>query len=78
MRTMEFTIEDNGPKLEVGQIVNVKEFYCPAGYTYMIEHALGMSSPYPLGQRLNTTQGKVLEKKRTERFNVAILEFDED
>jgi hypothetical protein len=43
----------------------------------MIEPALGMSRPYPVGERLKSAEGRVLEKKRTERFNVAVLEFDE-
>jgi hypothetical protein len=74
---MEFTIEDNGPMLEIGQIVPIKEYYSASGYTYMIEPALGMSRPYPIGQKLNATHGKVLEKKKTERFNIAVLEFEE-
>jgi hypothetical protein len=77
MRIMEFTIEDNGPLLKEGEMVPVKEYYCPSGYSYMIEPALGMSRPYPVGERLKSAEGRVLEKKRTERFNVAVLEFDE-
>ncbi len=77
MRTMEFTIEDNGPMLEIGQIVEVKEYFTANQYSYMIEPALGMSRPYPPSEKLNATEGKVLEKKRTKRFNIAILEFDE-
>lgn len=77
MRTMEFTIEDNGPMLEIGQIVPVKEYVTASNYSYMIEPALGMSKPYPPGERLKSETGKVLEKKRTEKFNVAVLEFDE-
>jgi uncharacterized membrane protein (UPF0127 family) len=77
MRTMEFTIEDNGPMLKIGEMVPVKEYYCPSGYSYMIEPALGMSRPYEMGQRLHCTEGRVVEKKKTERFNIAVLEFDE-
>lgn len=77
MRTMEFTIEENGHMLTIGQEIGVKEYYAPGGYTYMIDHAIGMSSPYPAGQRLKTFTGKVLEIKKTDRFNIAVLEFPE-
>lgn len=77
MRQMDFSIEDNGHMLTIGQMVEVKEYYTPGGYTYMIEHAIGMSRPYPFSEKLKTYTGKVLEVKKTERFNIAVLEFDE-
>lgn len=76
MRLMEFSIEDNGPMLEIGQIVEVKE-YETTFYTYMIENSLGMSRPYPVGERLMSRKGKVVEKKDTPRSKIAVLEFDE-
>ncbi|MDO4305531.1 MAG: hypothetical protein Q4C77_01755 [Eubacteriales bacterium] len=76
MRLMEFSIEDNGPMLEIGQIVEVKE-YETTFYTYMIENSLGMSRPYPLSERLLSRKGKVVEKKNTPRSKIAVLEFDE-
>ncbi|WP_373213921.1 hypothetical protein [Ruminococcus sp. 5_1_39BFAA] len=76
MRTMEFSIEDNGPMLEVGRVYEVKEFET-SFYTYMIEDALGMSKPYPASERLKSRSGKVIEKKETDRFKIAVLEFDE-
>lgn len=77
MRRMEFSIENNGHMLTIGQEVMVKEYLSPGSYSYMIEHAIGMSSPYPLRERLKTDRGRVVEKKKTERFNIAVLEFDE-
>ena len=76
MRLMEFSIEDNGPMLEIGQIVEVKE-YETTFYTYMIENSLGMSRPYPISERLMSRKGKVVEKKNTPRSKIAVLEFDE-
>lgn len=76
MRYMEFSIEDNGPMLEIGQIVEVKE-YETTFYTYMIENSLGMSRPYPISERLMSRKGKVVEKKTTPRSKIAVLEFDE-
>ncbi|SDG72856.1 hypothetical protein [Marvinbryantia formatexigens] len=77
MRRMEFTIEDNGDMLTVGQVVTVKEYLTTRLYSYMIEHAIGMSRPYGAGERLKTDRGKVVEVKKTDRFNIAVLEFDE-
>lgn len=76
MRLMEFSIEDNGPMLEIGQYVEVKE-YVTTFYTYMIADALGMSRPYPASERLMSRRGKVVEKKNTARSKIAVLEFDE-
>ena len=77
MRRMEFTIEDNGDMLTVGQVVTVKEYLTTRLYSYMIEHAIGMSRPYGAGERLKTDRGKVVEVKKADRFNIAVLEFDE-
>ncbi len=78
MRRMEFSIEDNGDMLTGGQIVTVKEYLTTRLYSYMIEHAIGMSRPYGAGDRLKTDRGRVVEIKNTGRFNIAVLEFDED
>lgn len=77
MRTMEFTIENNKDMLEIGQEVNVIEGELPSSYYYMIEHAIGMSSNYSGRERLKSTKGTVIEIKETERFNIAVLQFQE-
>lgn len=77
MRTMEFTIENNGNLLEIGQEVNVIESKLPTSYYYTIENALGMSKNFFSHERLKTTHGIVIEKKKTDKFNIAVLEFDE-
>lgn len=77
MREMEFTIEDNGNMLSIGQEVKVIENSLPSSYYYMIEHAIGMSSNYSNRERLKNLTGKVLEIKSTEKFNIAVLGFDE-
>ena len=76
MRRVEFSIEDNGPSIEIGKEYEVVE-YLSANYFYMMENALGMSPPVPLNQRLKTRKGKVVEKKNTERLKLAVMEFDE-
>lgn len=76
MRRIEFSIEDNGPNIEIGREYEVTE-YLSANYFYMMENALGMSPPIPLNQRLKTRRGKVVEKKNTERLRIAVLEFEE-
>ena len=75
---MEFSIENNGHMLTIGQYVNVKEYVTNGLYSYMIEHAIGMSSPYRVYERLKTRRGKVLEVKKTEKFNIAVLGFEEE
>lgn len=77
MRRMDFSIENNGHLMSVGQKLKVKEYQTASYYSYMIEHSLGMSKPYTVSERLKTDTGTVLEIKKTERFNVAVLEFDE-
>lgn len=77
MRTVEFTIEDNKDKIEIGQEVNIIEGKLPSSYYYYIENAIGMSANFPSAERLNTRVGKVAEIKETPRFNYAVLVFDE-
>lgn len=77
MRTMEFSIEENGDKITIGQTIGVKDSDSPGGYSYMLEDALGMSGLYKFGERLEAEHGKVIEKKKTDRFNIAVLEFEE-
>lgn len=76
MRRLEFSIEDNGPRIEIGKEYEVTE-YLSANYFYMIQDALGMSAPVPLNQRLKSKKGIAEEKKKTARQNIAVLEFDE-
>lgn len=77
MRTMEFTIENNGYVLTIGSEVNVIESKLPTSYYYTIEHALGMSTNFSRSERLKIRIGKILEIKATDKFNIAVLEFDE-
>lgn len=77
MRTMEFTIEDNKDKLEIGQEVNIIESKLPSSYYYSIENAIGMSANFANSKRLKTRVGTVMEIKETPRFNIAVLEFNE-
>lgn len=77
MRRMEFTIEDNWNKLDIGQDVNVIESKLPTSYFYTIENALGMSKNYSNQERLKSMHGIVIEKRHDERFDIAVLEFDE-
>lgn len=76
MRTMEFTIE-NKDAFTIGQEMSVTEGVLPSSYYYTLEHALGMSGNFRSFERLKSTKGKVVEIKKTDKFNVAVLEFDE-
>lgn len=77
MREMEFTIENNMDKLKVGQEISVTESKLPSSYYYTMEDALGMSGNYANMDRLKTTVGVVKEVRSDEKFNIAVLEFDE-
>lgn len=76
MRTMEFTVE-NLNAMEVGQELGVTEGILPSAYYYTLEHALGMSGNFNSRERLKSKSGRVVELKKTPRFNIAVLEFDE-
>lgn len=77
MRKMEFTIEDNWNKLDIGQEVKVIESKLPTSYFYTIENALGMSKNYSNQERLKTMHGTIIDKRPGEKFDIAVLEFDE-
>ncbi len=76
MRTMEFTVE-NLAAFEVGKELGVSEGVLPSAYYYMLEDALGMSGNFTSRERLKSKRGKVVELKKTPKFNIAVLEFDE-
>lgn len=76
MRRVEFSIEDNGPMIEIGKEYEVTE-YLSTNYFYMLQDSLGMSAPIPLAQRLKSRKGVVVEKKNTPRSKIAVLEFPE-
>lgn len=76
MRTMEFTTESLGI-LKLGQELEVTESALPTSYYYTMEHALGMSGNFSNAERLKTRKGKIVDLKKTERFDVVVLEFDE-
>ncbi len=76
MRTMEFTVEKLNA-MEVGQELGVTEGILPSSYYYTLEHALGMSGNFSSRERLKSKSGKVVELKKTPKFNIAVLEFDE-
>lgn len=75
MRIMEFTIEGNWNKLDIGQEVIVTESKLPTSFFYTIENALGMSKNYSNKERLNTLHGIVIEKRHDAKFDIAVLQF---
>lgn len=77
MIKMDFSIENNGDKLTIGEKVTVKGYLIGAFCTYMIEHSLGMSSPVHISKCPKNNYATVLEIKKTPRFNIAVLGFDE-
>lgn len=76
MRQLIFSIEDNGPMLEIGKEYQVIE-YSGVNYSYLMENSYGMSSPIPPNRRLKCCVGKLVELTTKNQSNIAIMEFDE-
>lgn len=63
--------------MEIGQRIGVKEVYAPCGYSYLLDDMLGMSSPYPVSERLKTTSGTIVDITNDGGMNIAVVEFEE-
>lgn len=75
-RQMDFTTE-TPDCCDIGDVLKVEEYKLPTSYWYMIEHAYGASTNYKNRQRLQTREGKVVNKWEDERFKYITLEFDQ-
>lgn len=76
MRKLVFSIEDNGPMLEIGREYQVTE-YSGVNYYYLLENSYGMSSPIPANRRLKCRAGRLVELTTRNQSNIAVMEFDE-
>ncbi len=76
MRTMEFKMERTG-LLKEGDVLPVTEGRLPDSYYYTLGNAFAMSANYKFRERLQSTEGTVLEIKETPKGLFVTGEFDE-
>jgi len=76
MRQMEFKMERQG-LCNVGDVLPVTEGKLPTSYYYTLGKAYAMSANYTFGERLKSTEGKVIDIKETEKGFFVTVEFDE-
>lgn len=76
MRRMEFKMERIG-LLQVGDVLPVTEGRLPTSYYYTLGKAYAMSANYSFGERLRSTEGKVVSVDETPKGFFVTVEFDE-
>ncbi len=76
MRLMEFKMERTG-LLKEGDILPVTEGRLPETYYYTLGDAYAMSANYTFRERLQSTEGKVVEVKETPKGFFVTVAFDE-
>ena len=70
MRQEEFKMERTG-LVEIGQVIPITEGKLPNSYYY------AMSANYPVGNRIKSKEGKVVDVKETPKGYFVTVEFDE-
>lgn len=73
---MEFKMERQG-LLEVGQKITVTEGLLPSNYYYTIDPSLAMSANIPFRNRLQSSEGMVVDIIENSRGYYVTAEFDE-
>ena len=76
MRQEEFKMERTG-LVEIGQVIPITEGKLPNSYYYTLGKAYAMSANYPVGNRIRSREGKVVDVKETEKGYFVTVEFDE-
>ena len=76
MRRMEFKMERQN-LLNIGDILPVTESKLPNSYYYTLGHAFAMSANYSTLERLQSTEGKVVDIQETDKGFFVTVEFDE-
>ena len=66
MRTEEFKMERTG-LVEIGQVIPITEGKLPTSYYYTLGKAYAMSGNFPVGNRIKSKEGKVIDIKETEK-----------
>ncbi len=76
MRKMEFKMERTG-LLKEGDVLPVTEGRLPDSYYYTLGNAFAMSANYKFRERLQSSEGIVLEIKETPKGFFVTVGFDE-
>ena len=76
MRQEEFKMERTG-LVEIGQVLSITEGKLPSSYYYTLGKAYAMSANFPVGNRIKSKEGKVVDIKETEKGFFVTVEFDE-
>ena len=74
MRQEEFKMERTG-LVEIGQVIPITEGKLPNSYYYTLGKAYAMSANYPVGNRIRSREGKVVDVKETEKEYFYINSF---
>ena len=77
MRQMEFKMERTG-LLQVGDVLPVTEGKLPSSYYYTLGKAYAMSANYKYNERLQSTEGKVVDVKETPKGYFVTVELPEE
>ena len=76
MRQMEFKMERTG-LLKEGDVLPVTEGKLPTSYYYTLGKAYAMSANFSFGERLKSSQGKVVSVDETPKGFFVTVEFEE-
>ena len=77
MRQEEFKMERTG-LVEIGQVIPITEGKLPNSYYYTLGKAYAMSANYPVGNRIRSGEGKVVDVKETEKLLVRIFTMERE
>ena len=76
MRQEEFKMERMG-LVQIGAVIPITEGKLPTSYYYTLGKAYAMSANFPVGNRIKSKEGKVVDIKETPKGFFVTVEFDE-
>ena len=76
MRQEEFKMEREG-LVTKGQVLPITESKLPNSYYYTLGKSYAMSANFKITERINSSEGKVVDIKKTEKGFYVVVEFDE-
>ena len=76
MRQELFIMERTG-LLQIGEVIPITEGKVPTSYYYTLGKAYAMSANFPVGNRIKSKEGKVVDIKETPKGFFVTVEFDE-
>jgi len=76
VRQEEFKMEREG-LVTKGQVLPITESKLPNSYYYTLGKSYAMSANFKITERINSSEGKVVDIKKTEKGFYVVVEFDE-